>query len=126
MIIKANNAALKSWINVNEDSDFPIQNLPFGVFSIDKLSPRIGVAIGNYILDLKCLFELGYLKNLGFTQKDFDNCYLNDMMMHGKSATRDLRDRISNLLNIESEELKNNDKHKQKYPEKNIRKCMKI
>jgi fumarylacetoacetase len=112
MIIKANNSALKSWINVNEDSDFPIQNLPFGVFSYDKLSPRIGVAIGHYILDLKCLFELGYLKNLGFTQKDFDNCYLNDMMMHGKSATRELRNRISDLLNVDSKELKNNDNHK--------------
>ena len=112
MIIKANNPSIKSWIEINKDSDFPIQNLPFGIFSVNESSPRVGVAIGNYVLDLKCLFKLGYLKDLGFTQNDFDNCYLNDMMMHGKSATRELRDRISDLLNVEFEELKNNNEHK--------------
>jgi fumarylacetoacetase len=108
MTIKANNPELSSWIDVNQKSDFPIQNLPFGVFSINKSSARIGVAIGNEILDLKELFELGYLANLGFQLADFDNCYLNDMMIHGKLATRKLRNRISDLLNSESTELKNN------------------
>ena len=53
MLIKANNPALKSWIDVDTNTDFPIQNLPFGVFSINESSPRLGVAIGNSILDLK-------------------------------------------------------------------------
>ncbi len=108
MTIKANNPEISSWINVNQESDFPIQNLPFGVFSIKNSSARIGVAIGNEILDLKELFELGYLADLGFQLSDFDNCYLNDMMIHGKLATRKLRNRISDLLNSESAELKNN------------------
>tara|TARA_B110000438_G_C15767224_1_gene630205 strand:- start:352 stop:1626 length:1275 start_codon:yes stop_codon:yes gene_type:complete len=112
MLIKANDPTLKSWIDVNETSDFPIQNLPFGIFSINESSPRLGVAIGDSILDLKHLFELGYLEGLGFTINDFDNCHLNAMMMHGKSATRELRNRISDLLNVESKELKNNDNHK--------------
>jgi fumarylacetoacetase len=108
MTIKANNPKISSWIDVNQESDFPIQNLPFGVFSIKNSSARIGVAIGNEILDLKELFELGYLADLGFQLSDFDNCYLNDMMIHGKLATRKLRNRISDLLNSESAELKNN------------------
>ena len=48
---KANNPALKSWVEVPNDSDFPIQNLPYGIFSTKDKSPRAGVAIGDYILD---------------------------------------------------------------------------
>jgi len=58
MNIYANNPDLKSWVNVENNSDFPIQNLPFGIFSIEGDSPRVGVAIGSKILDLKVLFEL--------------------------------------------------------------------
>ena len=40
-------------MTVEEDCDFPIQNLPFGVFSTGKdAKPRIGIAIGSYVLDL--------------------------------------------------------------------------
>ena len=53
MTIKANNPEISSWINVNQESDFPIQNLPFGVFSIKNSSARIGVAIGNEIFRFK-------------------------------------------------------------------------
>lgn len=45
--------AEKSWIPVGTDSDFPIQNLPFGVFSTgSNADPRVGVAIGEQILDM--------------------------------------------------------------------------
>ncbi len=104
--IKANNPNLKSWVSVPENSDFPIQNLPFGIFSINEEYPRVGVAIGDKILDLKAIFELGHLSGLPFKASDFDSEYLNSMMMHGKEGTRALRDRISELLNIENTELK--------------------
>ena len=43
----------KSWVDVEPDSDFPLENLPFGVFSTAKdAKPRAGIAIGNYVLDL--------------------------------------------------------------------------
>ncbi|MBL4625494.1 MAG: fumarylacetoacetase, partial [Flavobacteriales bacterium] len=51
--IEANNPSLKSWVEVPENSDFPIQNLPFGIFSVREEYPRVGVAIGDKILDLK-------------------------------------------------------------------------
>ncbi len=111
MSIKANDPNISSWIEIPENSDFPIQNLPFGIFSTASLSPRVGVAIGDKILDLKQLFELDYLNTLGFKLKDFDNCYLNSMMGHGKSGTRSLRNRISDLLNKENDELSTNKNH---------------
>ena len=47
-----NDPKLRSFIPVDPASDFPIQNLPYGVFSAHGLAPRIGVAIGDYVLDL--------------------------------------------------------------------------
>ena len=111
MSIKANNRNLISWIEIPENSNFPIQNLPFGIFSTNSMSPRVGVAIGNKILDLKKIFELDYLNNLDFKLSDFDNYYLNNMMKHGKEGTRNLRNRISDLLNKENNELSSNSKH---------------
>ena len=106
--IKANNPSLKSWVEVLENSDFPIQNLPFGIYSTNSKSKRIGVAIGDQILDLYSLFGLGYLKSLSFCEHCFSNEYLNRMMGHGKLEIRDLRNRISELLNIENQELSHN------------------
>jgi fumarylacetoacetase len=111
MTIKANNPALKSWVEVPADSDFPIQNLPFGVFKKEGGSPRVGVAIGNQVLDLKALHSLGYLNRLQFTLEDFATDLLNPMMRHGKQGTRELRNRISDLLNIENDEIQKNHHH---------------
>jgi fumarylacetoacetase len=107
-MIKANNPNLKSWVNVPAKSDFTIQNLPFGVFSVLKDSPRVGIAIGEKILDLKNLCELGYLNDTPFTLADFDFNVLNKMMQHGKMAVRQLRNRISDLLDETNQELQQN------------------
>ena len=103
--IKANNPNLKSWIKVPKNSDFPIQNLPFGIYSTNTKTKRVGVAIGYQILDLSNLFELGYLKSLSFCEHCFSNEHLNRMMGHGKVEIRELRERISELLTIENQEL---------------------
>ena len=110
-LIKANDPTLKSWIEVPNDSDFPIQNLPFGIFSTEKKSKRVGVAIGELILDLATLKELGYLNELPFNTGDFKRSHLNTMMKHGKSAIRALRDQISNLLDQKNDELQSNQNH---------------
>ena len=107
----ANNPTLKSWVKVSENSDFPIQNLPFGVFSTKRKSKRVGVAIGNQILDLANLYELGYLSSLSFCEHCFNNEFLNRMMGHGKIEIRELRNRISELLNISNDELYKDKKH---------------
>ena len=109
--ITANNPALKSWVNVPAGSDFPIQNLPFGVFKTSSLSTRVGVRIGEHVLDLKTLHVLGYLDHLAFDASDFDTDALNHLMAKGKQATRELRNRISNLLDAANDELQKNTHH---------------
>ena len=103
--IKANDSSLKSWLEISRESDFPIQNLPFGIYSTKNKTKRVGVAIGEYILDLSHLLKLGYLDSLSFCEHCFSNEYLNRMMGHGKLEIRDLRNRISELLNVENPEL---------------------
>ena len=107
-MIAANNPNLKSWVSVPENSDFPIQNLPFGIISSAILSKRVSARIGDYALDLKVLAELGYLKETGFDSSDFDAPFLNPMMKKGKLAVRGLRNRISELLLDSSTSLQNN------------------
>lgn len=111
MQITANNPQLTSWVTVPAGSDFPIQNLPFGIFSTDSLGKRVGVRIGDHVLDLKTLFVLGYLENLPFSLEDFDTDFLNPMMKKGKLAVRELRNRISKLLSAEMQDLQKNEHH---------------
>ena len=106
--IKANDPYLKSWLEISRESDFPIQNLPFGIYSTKNKTKRVGVAIGNQILDLSQLLKLGYLDSLSFCEHCFSNEYLNRMMGHGKLEIRELRNRISELLNVENPELSQN------------------
>lgn len=109
--MKANNPALKSWVDVKKDSDFPIQNLPFGVFKTNQMDARVGVAIGDKILDLKTLHVLGYLKNLPFELEDLSSHSLNKMMSHGKKVCSDLRNRVSELLRSDNPELRDKSHH---------------
>lgn len=111
MSIAANNPELTSWVSVPANSDFPIQNLPFGIFQTKNEKPRVGVRIGDHVLDLKTLYVLGYLENLSFELSDFDNEFLNAMMKKGKKGTRELRNRISKLLRSGVNDLQKNEHH---------------
>lgn len=108
MTIKANNPKLKSWVEVPVGSDFPIQNLPFGIFKTEYLSPVAGVAIGDHVLDLVYLHENGFLDGLGLPVGIFNQRYLNDFIGLGKKKTREVRERISELLQHDNDELKSN------------------
>lgn len=110
MIIKANNPALKSWISVDSQSDFSIQNLPFGIYSDSQTNHRVCSAIGNYIIDLYELANEGYLTSLNIDKNIFNNLYLNAFIDLGKNSTRALRDRLSELLDINNGDLQNNKK----------------
>ncbi len=128
MNIAANNPELRSWVHVPQNSDFPIQNLPFGIFKSVQMTPRVGVRIGDHVLDMKTLFVLGYLENLPFEHTDFDNQFLNAMMKKGKKATRDLRNRVSKLLSTEHDDLKKNEHHVQQVliPIDQVEMCMPV
>ncbi|HEU5289797.1 MAG TPA: fumarylacetoacetase [Cyclobacteriaceae bacterium] len=107
-MIQANDPKLKSWVEVPKDSDFPIQNLPFGIFKTRYLSPVAGVAIGNHVLDLVYLHENGFFDGIGLPPGIFNQRYLNDFIGLGKKKAREVRGRISELLQTDCPELKNN------------------
>ncbi len=89
---------MKSWLNISDNSDFSIHNLPFGIFSVGASKKRVGVAIGEQILDLYGVTSKGLFKNKTLDKKVFLQDYLNPMMALGKSITVPLREEIQNLL----------------------------
>jgi len=92
-----------SWINASPDSHFPIQNLPFGVFSTSSdPQPRPGVAIGEFVLDLQCLHCAGLLSGLGFSSLVFCEPNLNAFMALERSNWRSTRSRLFELLSIDN------------------------
>jgi fumarylacetoacetase len=98
--------AVRSWVHsANEaDTDFPIQNLPYGVFLRDRQA-RIGVAIGNQILDLRACSEQGVFNEL--SAAIVDACTedsLNALMSLGPASWSALRRRITTLLDADQAE----------------------
>jgi fumarylacetoacetase len=109
--MKANDPTLKSWVEVPANSDFPIQNLPFGIGSSADGDTRVVSRIGDMVIDLRALWLLGYLEDLDFTMKDFDSTTLNGMMRKGKEGTRSLRNRLSDLFSSDNTEISANTEH---------------
>ena len=101
-----NDSALRSFVPVDPTSDFPIQNLPYGVFSARGLAPRIGIAIGDYVLDL---WELEQDGRLDVEPGTFAVSSLNAFMAQGPKVWTRTRARISELLRHDNDELRDND-----------------
>jgi fumarylacetoacetase len=97
---------LNTWVELPKNSDFTIYNLPFGVFKNKKLSPRIGVAIGDKIVDLSILDQEGFFASLFLPEGLFLTESLNEMIALGKVQTRKIRERVQHLLLAENEELR--------------------
>ena len=108
-----NSPALRSWIDIAPGSDFPIQNLPFGVFETDERGPHLGVAIGGYVLDLYAASQHGFfedLTELGAAQpKVFRRRSLNTFLRLGRPAWRAVRQRVSELLRHDAPELRDHE-----------------
>jgi fumarylacetoacetase len=93
-IDETHDPALRSWVaSANEpDGDFPLQNLPFGVFQRDGLQPCCGVRIGDQVLDLAGLAALGLVDEACGAPS------LNWVMELPADRRRALRHRLSGLL----------------------------
>lgn len=107
-MIAANNPALRSWISVPEGSDFPIQNLPFGVAKTNGGAPFVATRIGDTVINIAQLVEMGALHVDGFSVSDFQQAFLNPMMKKGKEATRQLRQALSDLFSAENQAASEN------------------
>jgi len=103
-----NDPSLRSFIPVDPASDFPIQNLPYGVFSArDGLAPRVGVAIGDYVLDL---WQLAQDCRIDVVEPGvFAASTLNPFMALGPKVWTRTRARISELLRHDHPELRDNE-----------------
>jgi fumarylacetoacetase len=89
-------AGTSSWIPVAEDSDFSLQNLPFGVFSTGAdPTPRCGVALGNFVVDLSAL---GHLLSGQVDASVFARGELNAYMACERQTWRAVRERLIDLL----------------------------
>lgn len=105
---KANDPKLKSWVEVPAGSDFPIQNLPFGIFKTQYLTAVAGVAIGNHVLDLVYLYEKGFFDGLGLPPGIFNQEYLNPFIALGRKKCGEVRERVAELLRSDNDELQHN------------------
>ncbi len=107
-----NDPNLKSFIPVPEDSHFPIQNLPYGVFRRGNNPKKIGVAIGHYVLDLSVLEEAGFFSDLG--SDVFSHSNINPFLALGMPAWKKAREIISRLLKEDEPALRDNAKIREK------------
>ncbi|MCB0638243.1 MAG: fumarylacetoacetase [Lewinella sp.] len=95
---------LRSWLDVSPDSDFPIQNLPFGVFRTPDRGTRLASAIGDFIIDLYVVAEHGFFDDLDVPREVFQEQYLNDFIALGRKKTQAVRRRLSAILDTDREE----------------------
>jgi fumarylacetoacetase len=98
---------LQSFIEVPRDSHFPIQNLPFGVFKPTNGVARVGVAIGDFVLDLSLLEGMDHFKSAEFgDRRVFSEDSLNAFLALGRPAWRKAREVIQNLLAADTPTLR--------------------
>jgi fumarylacetoacetase len=110
MPITANDINRKSWLEVPFNSDFPIQNIPFGVFLTRENVVTVGTRIGDFAIDLGALQQLNYFEGIELTDDMFMQDTLNDFISDGQKTWRLVRNRISDLFDIENPKLQQNDK----------------
>jgi fumarylacetoacetase len=100
--IPANSPQLRSWIDVPANSDFPIQNIPFGIFSASAREARPCTRIGDTVIDLRVLADAHLLNDLDIDRAVFHAPDLNALLAYGKKGTRRLRQRLSELFNADN------------------------
>lgn len=105
-MIKANNPEIKSWIEVPENSDFPIQNIPFGIAKSGK-QVFVATRIGNTVINLHQLAKIGFFD---VNAEVFKSYKLNKFIKLGKAFTRQVRDEISSIFSTENAANKDNQK----------------
>ena len=112
MSIKANDPTRRSWLPVPGDSDFPIQNIPFGVFLTRDDIITIGTRIGDTAIDLGALHQLGYFAGIPLTDDIFLQDSLNDFISDGKKTWRAVRNRIAEIFDERNDALQQHEDHK--------------
>ncbi|WP_457616928.1 fumarylacetoacetase [Lutibacter sp.] len=112
MQITANNPDRKSWLETPENCDFPIQNIPFGVFITKDDIITIGTRIGECAIDLGAFHQLGYFEGIPLTDDIFMQDSLNDFIADGRKTWRLVRNRIADVFDAKNPKLRDNKAHR--------------
>ncbi|NWJ50060.1 MAG: fumarylacetoacetase [Bacteroidetes bacterium] len=110
-MIEANAVHLSSWIEVDQNSDFPIQNLPFGVFRKKKniFSNHLATRIGDTVIDLYFIAKNGFFEGCGVDNIEiFNRASLNDFIGLGQPVWRSIRKKLSELFRYNNPLLRDN------------------
>ncbi|MCH2196231.1 fumarylacetoacetase [Kordia sp.] len=107
-----NNPNRRTWLEVPENSDFPVQNIPFGVFLTRDDVITIGTRIGDFAIDLGALHQLGYFDGIPLTDDIFLQDSLNDFISDGKKTWRLVRNRIGDIFDADNASLRDNAEHR--------------
>ncbi|MBN2616331.1 MAG: fumarylacetoacetase [Bacteroidales bacterium] len=102
-----------SWIAVPQHSDFPLQNIPFGIIQYQNDTPHPATRIGDTVIDLFYLAEYGYFDSLDIKNlSPFSAPVLNDFIALGKQTTNAVREYLMKLFAEDNDYLKNDEKTK--------------
>lgn len=112
MQISANDPMRKTWVELPENTDFPIQNIPFGIAQRPDGAKVAFSRIGNYAIDLNAMMELGYFRNIKLDQDIFSRGSLNDFIAHGRRLPREVRNRIAEIFDRENSTLRDDEEHR--------------
>jgi fumarylacetoacetase len=93
-----NNPSLRSWIKVENGSDFPLQNIPFGIIQRKEVPPHIATRISDTVIDICLLAKSGLLDRSGINPEIFNNDTLNPFISLGKTYWRTLREHLSGIF----------------------------
>ena len=112
MPLTANDPSRKTWLDTLVNTDFPIQNIPFGVFSTPDDIITIGTRIGDYAIDLGALHQLGYFDGIDLSDDIFMQDSLNNFIADGRKTWRLIRNRISELFLEGNSKLRDHQEHR--------------
>ncbi len=99
-MIEANNPLLKTWISVPSGSDFPIQNIPFGIANINGTNVAVS-RIGNTVINLSKVFELDLFNGI-LNENLFNSDVLNPFLKKDKTTWRAVRNQLSIIFQDEN------------------------
>ncbi|WGK66378.1 fumarylacetoacetase [Croceiramulus getboli] len=114
MPLSANDPKRKTWLKTTKNTDFPIQNIPFGVFLTRDDVITIGTRIGDHAIDLGALHQLGYFDGIPLTDDIFLQDTLNDFIADGRKTWRLVRNRIAQIFEEGNAKLRDNKKHRER------------
>jgi fumarylacetoacetase len=123
-----NDPSLRSWIRTIEGSDFPIQNIPFGVIRKKGTGPHAATRIGDTVIDIFFLAKNGLLERSGIDPEIFNNEVLNPFISLGKPSWKILRGLLSEIFEESNPLLRDDETLKKEIliPERDVQMLMPV